>query len=185
MSYNILGINTSHNGSVCVLSDGEIDFFLEEDRITRIKHDSIPLKLLSYISSKYYIDEIAISGLYTYPFEINERILEILIRKFFPKTKITYYLNNHHLTHASISFSNSKFKDCLCLVVDGSGTEFMDEKGNIESFETESIYKFSYEHPPTPIYKSYRNNKGKNDLLTFTKVYENITLLNFTFHISY
>jgi predicted NodU family carbamoyl transferase len=35
MSYNILGINTSHNGSVCVLADGEIDFFLEEERLSK------------------------------------------------------------------------------------------------------------------------------------------------------
>ena len=43
MSYNILGVNISHNGSICVLSDGKIDFFIEEERISRKKYDNLPL----------------------------------------------------------------------------------------------------------------------------------------------
>ena len=174
MSYNILGINTSHNGSVCLLVDGEIKFFLEEERITKTKHDSLPLKLLLYISKKYKIDEIAVSGVYTYPFYLNESILNILIFKYFPTTKIKYYLNNHHLTHSSISFFNSPFKESICLVVDGSGTETFSDNGGLQ-YETESIYKFSLISSFKPLYKSYRTNNKKNDLLSFSKVYETIT----------
>ena len=63
MSYNILGINSSHNGSVCVLRDGEIDFFVEEERFSRNKHEERPVEILEYVASKYKIDEIAVGGL--------------------------------------------------------------------------------------------------------------------------
>jgi carbamoyltransferase len=171
MSYNILGINTSHNGSVCVLVDGKVDFFLEEDRITRKKHDSIPLKLLSFLSSKYNIDEIAVSGLYLFPFKTDELSLNLLITKFFPNLKTTYLLDQHHLTHAATAFFNSQYEESLCVVADGSGSEIYESDGSLK-FETESIYKFSSKTPPIPIYKSYRTNNKENDLLSFTKVYE-------------
>ena len=170
MSYNILGINTSHNGSVCVLSDGKVKFFLEEDRITKLKHDSFPIKLLGHIVKHYKIDEIAISGLYTFPFNLNENIISLFISKYFPNIPTTYYLSTHHLVHSSQAFYNSNFKESLCIVIDGHGTELENN-----TFETESIYKFSYNSPPKPILKSYRTNNGKNDFLTFSKVYESVT----------
>lgn len=34
----ILGINTSHHASVCLLKDGEIVFFLEEERLSHVKY---------------------------------------------------------------------------------------------------------------------------------------------------
>ena len=67
MSYNILGINTSHNSSICVLSDGKIKFFLEEDRLSRRKFDNFPIELLMYISKKYHINQIAMGGLDFFP----------------------------------------------------------------------------------------------------------------------
>ena len=60
---NILGINTSHNGSVCVLKDGKLDFFLEEERLSRMKYDDHPIETLKFIADDYQIDEIALSGL--------------------------------------------------------------------------------------------------------------------------
>lgn len=67
MSYNILGINFSHNSSVCVLKDGKVDFFLEEDRLSRIKSDEFPDTLIRYISKHYSINEISLSGVSQYP----------------------------------------------------------------------------------------------------------------------
>ena len=47
MSYNILGINLSHNGSLCILKDGKVDFYLEEERLSRKKWDTLPLTDIS------------------------------------------------------------------------------------------------------------------------------------------
>ena len=170
MSYNILGINTSHNGSVCVLVDGKIDFFLEEDRITRMKHDSIPTKLLSYISQKYNIDEVAISGVYDFPFKgIGDEFLVSIISKYFLTSPKTLFLDRHHTTHTSISFFNSNFKEAIGIVIDGAGTKIKNK------WETESVYKLSYKQSPIPIYKSYRNNDEPYPLVSFNRVYDNIT----------
>ena len=175
MSYNILGINTSHNGSVCVLKDGEIDFFLEEERVTKIKYDSLPLKLLSYISSKYHIDEIVVSGISYYPFKLNEFILNLLISKYFNNTKINYYFDQHHLTHSSSSFFNSPFKKSLCITIDGSGSVLESFNNNL-IFETESVYKFSRNSPPFSLYKSYITTDKENFRLSLSKVYKSITM---------
>lgn len=46
---NILGINISHHTSSCLLQDGKVSYFLEEERISRIKNHSI-----SYTDLKFY-----------------------------------------------------------------------------------------------------------------------------------
>ncbi len=162
MSYNILGINTSHNGSACLLIDGKVEFFLEEDRITKRKHDEFPLRIIEYISNNYKINEISVSGLYTHPFNLDESILSFYLSKYFPNTKINYYLHKHHFCHSFISFSNSLFQEALSIVIDGSGSESISSSNNIK-FESESIYKFSYNSPLQTIYKSYRTNDKKID----------------------
>ena len=35
MSYNILGINPGHNGSACLVADGELVYYGEEERLSR------------------------------------------------------------------------------------------------------------------------------------------------------
>jgi carbamoyltransferase len=37
MAYNILGVNPGHNGSVALVSDGEVVYYLEEERLSRQK----------------------------------------------------------------------------------------------------------------------------------------------------
>jgi carbamoyltransferase len=34
----IVGISTGHNASTCLLKNGEIVFYIEEERLSRIKH---------------------------------------------------------------------------------------------------------------------------------------------------
>lgn len=46
---NLLGINISHHGSSCLLQNGKITYFLEEERVSRIKNHSI-----SYSDLKFY-----------------------------------------------------------------------------------------------------------------------------------
>ena len=171
MSYNILGINTSHNGSACLLIDGKVKFFLEEERITKRKHDEFPLRIIEYVSNNCKINEISVSGLYTHPFNLDESILSFYLSKYFPNTKINYYLHKHHFCHSFISFSNSLFKEALSIVIDGSGSESISSSNNIK-FESESIYKFSYNSPLQTLYKSYRTNNKKTDLLGLCKTYE-------------
>ena len=47
---NVLGINVSNNGSICLLKDGQIDLYLEAERITRKKLDYVVKDLVDYVS---------------------------------------------------------------------------------------------------------------------------------------
>ena len=47
--FSVLGLNLSNNGSVCVMRDGKIVFYLESERITRKKRDHAIRSLLKYV----------------------------------------------------------------------------------------------------------------------------------------
>ena len=172
MSYNILGINTSHNGSVCVLKDGKVDFFLEEERITRLKHDNYPLETLKFISQNYKINQISLSGLLNHFDSKYLKLYKSYLKVLFSNIPLYDLLKYHHLCHVTSSFFNSKFNKCLGIVVDGNGSFFNSSKGTIA--ETESMYKLSYSNPPINIYKSNRL-LNVNEPLNLAKVYECIT----------
>ena len=128
MAHNILGINPFHNGSVCVLSDGEIVYFLEEERLTRKKHDANPFAVILDVLNKFKIDDIVLGGINV------ENIREVLsytsknpyislIEKITKRPNIFFFdlSNHHHLTHAFHSYFNSGFSEAISLVIDGGG----------------------------------------------------------------
>ena len=43
MAYNVLGIHPGHNSSAALVSDGELVYYLEEERLSRSKRDGSPL----------------------------------------------------------------------------------------------------------------------------------------------
>ena len=175
MGYKILGINISHNGSVCILDDGEIVFFLEEERVSRCKVDGFAFEvILKYISKNYQIDEVAIAGL-THQWNPKLfKLYKLFLNSLFPNTKIHDFLKYHHLSHAASAFFNSTFKKCIGIVLDNNGSLIESSNGEGQIAETESIYILDYKNPPVCIYKS---NKllSKNDGLGFVTVYSTIT----------
>ena len=54
----ILGVNLSNNGSICLLNDGEIELYLEAERLTRKKRDYNCTKLFGLVKD---VDKVAIS----------------------------------------------------------------------------------------------------------------------------
>ena len=58
MAYNVLGINPGHNGAAALISDGELVYYLEEERLSRKKRDGNPFRAMVDICSKYKIDEL-------------------------------------------------------------------------------------------------------------------------------
>ena len=186
MSYNILGINLSHNSSVCVLSDGNLDFFLEEERLSKIKHDDFPLHLLHYISQHFQIHEIYISGLSGYYSELNyNKTIKFTLKNLFPNIPINLkFLKTHHYTHLSSTFYNSGFKKALSVVIDGGGDRNeINKKENFDGYETETIQIIEYPLKSQEIYKSYItdglnkiNKKEKfSPLVSLAKVYEGVS----------
>ena len=186
MGYKILGITLSHNSSVCVLDDGEIIFFLEEDRLSRNKHDSLPLSLILQISTNFTINEIHLSGLSGFYNDFYYfKSLNLFLKKLFPDIPLSIqYIDKHHLAHSLSSFYNSGFNKALSVVIDGGGDwNEVNKKYNFEGYETESIQVLEYPLNIQEVYKSYItkgldkqiNNIKFSPLVSLTKVYEAIT----------
>lgn len=62
MSHNILGISIGHNGAAALVSNGKLVYYLEEERLSRMKRDGNPFRVMVDICSKYKIDKLVIGG---------------------------------------------------------------------------------------------------------------------------
>lgn len=123
---NILGINLSNNGSICLLKNGEIDFYLEAERITRKKYDYAIKDLVNCINE---IDVIAtVDAHWVLPEKnmISARDTACFKRAF-PNAKHFDYRKSHHLTHAAAGFYNSGFDEAACIIVDSNGSNIADK----------------------------------------------------------
>ena len=139
MAYNILGINPFHNGSACVLSDGEIVYYLEEERLSRMKLDANPFAVILDILNKFKINEVVIAGINIEDIKLSytqEDPFYALIRKYYPLIPFKSYSNYHHKCHNFVSFLNSGFKKALGIVIDSGGSW----NKNRDKFETNTIY---------------------------------------------
>lgn len=160
--YNILGINPHHNGSVCVLSDGELVFYHEEERLSRFKYDEYPFHTLSYVLNNYEIHDIVTTGIDVpkesaiTPF-FGETIEHLILRKLgFPNFNNLFdFSGYHHLTHAASSFYKSGFDKAIGIVIDAGGSLVNPGKNKtINSCENDTIYVCSYPMSFEVLYQS-------------------------------
>ena len=146
------GVNLSKNGSFTILNDGEVEFYLEEERVTGIKRDrSAKALVLRYLDDD--IDSVAICDCYTkyYPkkFLVRTREKEALCKVIRAKgIPILDYRQRHHDCHAANAFYNSGFDYRAILVMDGKGS--VHDNGGYRFCETESIY-----NNLDPVFKHY------------------------------
>jgi len=119
----ILGVNLSNNGSICVLNDGEIELYLEAERLTRKKRDFNCTKLFGLVKN---IDKVAISDCYWKDKKKNLITAKNIatIKKKFPNAERYDFRDRHHLTHAACGFYNSGFEEAAVIVVDSNGSNF-------------------------------------------------------------
>ena len=157
----ILGINISHNASICLLKDKEISYF-EEDRFSRIKYKT-PVRDNGHIFFKC-IDEQIIKKVKNIP---NEVIVTSYDRRFNPlpfsdieiiehlkeqlkSSLITWHFFNseHHLYHAVCGFHFSGFDEAICVIMDGGGAQEFPLYQEIESVYlfNKQEYKKVYAH---------------------------------------
>lgn len=137
-----------HEPSACIVQDGKILAAIEEDRITRIKHDGrIPpwnsIKEVMRLSNVMpdEIDAVAIpwespsqkwlKGIMSNPLKVNRYFsypyYKVLSKKFMDdvmcyfgiKAPINYI--NHHESHAANAFLTSGLKDATVITMDGAG----------------------------------------------------------------
>lgn len=189
--YNILAINPGHNGSAALVVNGELKFYGEEERFSRMKHDGNPFRSMLTAILSVPIDEVVIGGaihlLPTLPWTLEDPY-SALVRKFNPNVKVTNMSQNHHLGHAASAFYGSGFETAVAVIVDGCGSsiEAKDKDGKVVTmgFETESIIKCSYPANFHSFYKRHSDginpyfNDGINEWdnsVTITKAYEAVS----------
>lgn len=193
MAYSILAVNPGHNGSVALVIDGELVFYSEEERLSRLKYDGNPFKGMIQVLVNYQIDELVIGGTTTALAQLpwtGENAYAALARKFNPNVKITLMGHLHHLGHAASAFYNSGFETAAAVVVDGAGSavqEAIDQNGNsVSGYETESIYHCEYPHEFNAVYKRYSDGTSNSpyfdngiqefdNSVTITKAYEAVS----------
>jgi carbamoyltransferase len=194
MSYNILGINPGHNGSAALLVDGEVVYYVEEERLSRSKYDGNPFRGMLDIMQKWHVDELVIAGTGQEEHKLpwtGEDAYTALVRKFYPNVKVQKLGGEHHLGHAASAFYNSGFDKAVAIIVDGAGSlkkEKVDEKDETltaEGYETESIWHCEYPGKFAVIRKVYGSNAGPKvdtgvfdfdgGATTITKAYEAVS----------
>jgi len=170
----ILGVNISHEPSACLLKDGEIVYFSEEDRLTGIKRpegefDKIfdtfdksgeILEICNQVDAikKYttWIDYIIFTS-YGRDNQEDDPVLTQSFLRGLQKGGISFntsmmFADNHHIYHAANAFFASGFDDAAALVLDGGGAydaEYRKEETQKHSRfpfrEIESIFDCSYD----------------------------------------
>lgn len=159
MTQWIAGITRGHNGATCLLKDGELVFYIEEERLSRKKYDGGPFAGLLKI--KEYTDKIDyLVVAHTQSLETAGRIDftgDDMYTGFARKIGLINQKNNeekhpqvidlshiHHELHAACAFYNSGFETAACLIVDGAGTFIpLGDSGTI-GWELETIFKANY-----------------------------------------
>ena len=172
----ILGFNPSHHGSVCLLKDGELKFFIQEERIgNREKYSSYPFKSFINLLQNNKIDYITwgtpnikynSSTLDTFPYWPQ------LARAYHPRVQYHDFSDySHHTCHVAHSFYNSGFKEAIGIVVDGLGSKV--DIGN-GGQETETVFRCSYPYDFKILYKNITDHLSYDR--NISGVYEAITL---------
>lgn len=184
----ILSINISHDSSVTVMSDSNIESYLKEERFSRKKRDDFPwLSLFTALKNNPDIDYTIISG---GGGGMNHSSLLSFIQKN-TKSEIINYVSDHHLSHASLAFYNSGFDKALCVIIDRWGAA-VDEA----LVEAETVFLASYPCNFHPLQKNLWAHKDHanfpvalekaktkvnyyvDNFMSITKVYETASNLS-------
>ena len=203
MAYSILAINPSHNGSAALVVDGELVYYCEEERVSRMKYDGNPFRAMLQILMSQPVDELILGGTMQDSLPkmawTGEDPFTGLARKFNPNIKVTNLSNLHHLGHAAAAFYGSGFESAAAVIIDGAGSIHQEQLGEngpvVAGYETESIYHCSYPNEFNALYKRYSDggltsnsmhyDNGIQEFdpsVTITKSYEAVSdYLGFTF----
>ena len=156
----ILCVARGHNGSTTLMVDGEIVFYLEEERLTRFKYDGSPmlgiLKAFEYVD---HIDHLVVCHTHRSGPNLDwtgEHMYEGFVRKLARKKwtfETTYIDLNHHEMHAACGFYNSGFESAACVIADGAGSFLQMKEVPDTLYEFETIFHAEYPEEFESVYK--------------------------------
>ena len=119
-----VGVNISHDSSFCRCINGEVSVFLEEERLSRRKHDEIPTQILLELLEEG--DELNFTGLEYEGMSLRDAIDNICRYVLKSEAKFLGH-REHHVFHTACGFYNSGFEEADVVVVDGMGNCYDDE----------------------------------------------------------
>ncbi len=132
----ILGVNLSHDASVCLLKNDQIVVAIESERITRVKHQRVIItEAINYCLYQANIDFDDVD------FIVIEKDYLGKLRKILNNYKIKIYSVSHHLLHAYSVFYCSNFTKANVFVADGAGSVKKEQAQSL--YEAESLYQFN------------------------------------------
>lgn len=192
----IVSVARGHNGSTTLLVDGEVVFYLEEERLSRNKYDGSPLmglmKVFEYVD---HIDHLVVCHTHRAGPQLDwlgtdmyEGWVRKLSRKKFEFQ--THFIDViHHEMHAACGFYNSGFETAACVIADGAGSFLQIEDVPDTVYEFETIYNASYPGDFDTVYKHVGTRAAigfqasdENIFVTeypgLTKMYEAVTQYN-------
>lgn len=119
----VLGINSAHDASACLLVDGELKIAIPEERLSRAKyHEGFPYEAVKHC--------LQVGGLK----ELNS--VDCIVMNEYAETDFDLELRNggytgrlitnpsHHLLHAYYAWVASGYSDAAIMIVDGSGYSY-------------------------------------------------------------
>jgi predicted NodU family carbamoyl transferase len=122
----VLGTGLSHNGSACLLRDGQVAVAIEKERITRVKHDgSNDTAAIRYCleTEGIAIEDLAVivqNGIFG-DFSRGNSYFGGGPRLLTDDLPVPVVTISHHLAHAYSAIGMCPFLDAAVLVIDGSG----------------------------------------------------------------
>lgn len=156
----VLSILIRNNASVCFMENGNIQYFMPQERLSRKKHDyywtsAVQNFLHNFDKNNSPYDVINIKFDHTWDYKFAKDI-ENYCKRFFSYKKLNILNDNHHKFHALCALYSSPFDEALCFVLDEDGSMYKGEeniyskihKGNLR--EIESVY--------------LKNSKGVNNI---------------------
>jgi len=156
----IAAVARGHNGSTTLMKDGEIIFYLEEERLSKMKYDGSPLlglaKVFEYVD---HIDHLVVCHTHRHGPQLDwtgEDLYHGWVRKLAKKKfdfQVHFIDTIHHEMHAACGFYNSGFETAACVIADGAGSFLKYEGVDDVVFEFETIFQASYPKNFEVIYK--------------------------------
>ena len=168
----ILGVNASHDASVCVINDGVIEFFAKEERFNRIKRSGGVTNCLKRAHEVYgstgidwavYAWEPMTGGFgYCESEKQIRRLFGLTYKEPRPFCNSTAF--QHHDNHASIAFYNSGFEEALVYVCDRNGSIFFVDVEN-QCREADTVYHCTYPNNFKVLEKKFWTIKNNTNLI--------------------
>ncbi len=186
----IVAITRGHNASTTLMINGEIKWYLEEERITRRKYDGCPLAGLIQVSKEVdHIDELIISHTHRGGPQTDwtaTDIYEALIQKLFKFNEdnlpaVHFVDTIHHELHAACGFLNSGFDEAVCVIADGAGSFLESDSWEGTAFEFETIFKATwpkYSDNEVVHFETLWKHLGQKDSRKTELIFEGTTIID-------